>query len=106
MGLRVFRCVAVAGFAALLLHPGAGWAQSFPSEPVKIVVPFAAGGNADVTARLVTTVMQETLGQPVVIENRPGAGGMIGAGAAMSSKPDGHTLMLGTNSTVSVGPNL
>jgi tripartite-type tricarboxylate transporter receptor subunit TctC len=50
--------------------------------------------------------MQETLGQSVVIENRPGAGGMIGAGAAMSAKPDGHTLMLGTNSTVSVGPNL
>jgi tripartite-type tricarboxylate transporter receptor subunit TctC len=106
MGLKVFRCVAVACFAALLMHPGAGWAQSFPSEPIKIVVPFAAGGNTDVTARLVAPLMQEILGQPVIIENRAGAGGMIGAGAAMSSKPDGHTLMMGTNSTVSVGPNL
>jgi tripartite-type tricarboxylate transporter receptor subunit TctC len=106
MGLKVFRCVAVACFAALMLHPGAGWAQSFPSEPVKIIVPFAAGGNTDVTARLIAPLMQEILGQPVIIENRVGAGGMIGAGAAMASKPDGHTLMMGTNSTVSVGPNV
>jgi tripartite-type tricarboxylate transporter receptor subunit TctC len=107
MELRALGRVAVAGFASLLLHPDVpAWAQGFPSEPIKIVVPFAAGGNVDVTARLVAPVMQEVLGQPVVIENRAGAGGMVGAGAVMSSKADGHTLMMGSNSTVSVGPNI
>jgi tripartite-type tricarboxylate transporter receptor subunit TctC len=106
MEQKLFRWIAVAGLAALLLHPGAGWAQGFPREPVKIVVPFSAGGNVDVTARLVAPIMQEVLGQPVIVENRPGAGGMIAAGAVMSSSPDGHTLMMGSNSTVSVGPNL
>jgi tripartite-type tricarboxylate transporter receptor subunit TctC len=90
----------------MLLCPGAARSQTFPSEPIKIVVPFPAGGNTDVTARLIAPVMQEVLGQPVVIENRAGAGGMIGAGGVMSSKPDGHMLMMGTNSTVSVGPNI
>jgi tripartite-type tricarboxylate transporter receptor subunit TctC len=106
MELKVFRCVAAACLAALLMHSGAGWAQGFPSEPIKIVVPFSAGGNTDVTARLIAPVMQEILGQPVIVENRPGAGGMIAAGGVMSSKADGHTLMMGTNSTVSVGPNI
>jgi tripartite-type tricarboxylate transporter receptor subunit TctC len=106
MELKVFRNVAVACLASLLLHPAAGWAQGFPSEPIKIVVPFSAGGNVDVTARLVAPVMQEVLGQSVIVENRPGAGGMIAAGGVMSSKPDGHTLMMGSNSTVSVGPNI
>jgi tripartite-type tricarboxylate transporter receptor subunit TctC len=90
----------------MLLCPAAARSQTFPSEPIRIVVPFPAGGNTDVTARLIAPVMQEVLGQPVVIENRAGAGGMIGAGGVMSSKPDGHTLMMGTNSTVSVGPNI
>jgi tripartite-type tricarboxylate transporter receptor subunit TctC len=106
MGLKGFRNVAAACLAALLVQPAAGWAQAFPSEPVKIVVPFSAGGNTDVTARLIAPVMQEVLGQPVIVENRAGAGGMIGASGVMSSKPDGHMLMMGTNSTVSVGPNL
>jgi len=106
MGLNRARCAAIALFAALLLHPGAGWSQSFPSEPIKIIVPFSAGGNVDVTARLVAPIMHEILGQPVIVENRPGAGGMIAAGAVMSSKPDGHMLMMGSNSTVSIGPNV
>jgi tripartite-type tricarboxylate transporter receptor subunit TctC len=94
-------------FAAFLLHyPAAGWSQSFPSEPIRIIVPFSAGGNVDVTARAVAPVMSEILGQPVIIENRAGAGGMIGAGTAMSAKPDGHTLLMGSNSTLSVGPNV
>jgi tripartite-type tricarboxylate transporter receptor subunit TctC len=80
--------------------------QAFPSQPVHIIVPFAAGGNVDVTARAVAPIMSEVLGQPVVVENRPGAGGMTAAGFVMSSKPDGHTLMMGSNSTLSVGPNV
>lgn len=106
MGLTVARCAGIALLATMLLHPGAGWAQSFPSEPIKIVVPFPAGGNTDVTARLVAPVIQELLGQPVIVENRAGAGGMIAAQGVMSSRADGHMLMMGTNSTVSVGPNV
>lgn len=101
------RPVIAAVFAAVLAHcPGPAWAQTFPSEPIKIVVPFAAGGNVDVTARLVAPVMSEVLGQPLVVENRPGAGGMIGAGAVTSAKPDGHTLLMGSSSTLSISPNL
>jgi len=106
MRLTFRRCATLVLLTAIVLHPGAGRAQGFPSEPIKIVVPFSAGGNTDVTARLVAPVMQEVLGQPVIVENRPGAGGMIAAGGVMSAKPDGHTLMMGTNSTVSVGPNI
>ena len=101
------RRVISALFATLLaLAPQAGWSQSFPSEPIRIIVPFAAGGNVDVTARLVAPLISEILGQPVIVENRPGAGGLVGAGAALSAKPDGHTLMMGSNSTLSVGPNI
>jgi tripartite-type tricarboxylate transporter receptor subunit TctC len=101
------RRVIVAIFASLfVVLPPAAWSQSFPSEPIRIVVPFAAGGNVDVTARLVAPIMSETLSQPVIVENRPGAGGMVGAAAALGAKPDGHTLMMGSNSTLSVGPNV
>jgi tripartite-type tricarboxylate transporter receptor subunit TctC len=92
--------------AILAVYAQPSRAQTFPSEPIRIVVPFAAGGNVDVTARLVAPIMSETLGQPIVVENRPGAGGMIGAGAVMSAKPDGHTLLMGSNSSLSVGPNI
>src|SRR5262245_62604423 len=106
MDLRFSRRIALILCAASLLCPAPGWSQGFPSEPIKIIVPFAAAGNVDVTARLVAPLMQEILGQPVVVENRAGAGGMIGAGAAIGAKPDGHTLMMGSNSTLSIGPNV
>ena len=96
------RFVALA--VAVALTPGAAWSQAFPSQPIRIIVPFAAGGNVDVTARAVAPIMSDSLRQPVVVENRPGAGGMLAAGFVMSSKPDGHTLMMGSNSTLSVGP--
>ena len=106
MTLNVSRFVAIALLGTILLHPATGQSQSFPSEPIKIVVPFAAGGNVDVTARLVAPTIQEVLGQPVIVENRTGAGGMIGAAAAIGAKPDGHTLLMGSNSTLSIGPNV
>jgi tripartite-type tricarboxylate transporter receptor subunit TctC len=97
----------VAAFATLVvLVPGPGWPQAVPSQPIRIVVPFAAGGNVDVTARAIAPDMGAALGQTVVVENRPGAGGMIGAAAVMSAKPDGQTLLMGSNSSLSVGPNL
>ncbi len=89
--------------AAALMVPLAN-AQNFPSKPLRIVVPFGAGGVADLTARTVAQKLSESLGQPVVVENKPGAGG-VGAGDAVAkAEPDGHTLLLMSNGTaVSAG---
>ena len=81
-------------------------AQPYPSKPIKVIVPFAPGGNVDITARLVAPALSEALGQPVVVENKPGAGGTIGADMVAKSPPDGYTLLMGSNSTFSVAPSL
>src|SRR6266545_5025120 len=73
--------------------------EDFPTQTIKVVVPFAAGGGVDVVARIVAPRLSEVLGQSVVIENRGGAGGALGAGAVAQSPPDGYTLLLGTGST-------
>jgi tripartite-type tricarboxylate transporter receptor subunit TctC len=72
-------------------------AQDYPTRPIKIIVPFGAGGPADVTARLIGNVFQENFGQPFVVENRTGAGGVIGTLEAARSPPDGHTLLMMSN---------
>jgi len=82
------------------------WAQPYPSKPVRIIVPFVPGGNVDITARTVAPALGDALGQPVVVENRPGAAGMVGAQAMMGSPADGYTLMMGSNSSLAVAPNL
>src|SRR5690349_15355484 len=79
-------------------------AQAWPSKPIKIIVTFAPGGPADVMARVVGQHMSTILGQQLFVENRGGAGGTIGARAAAQAEPDGYTLMLGTTSTLVVGP--
>jgi tripartite-type tricarboxylate transporter receptor subunit TctC len=86
-------------FAILLLAcaPGAAGAQSYPARPIKMVVPFPPGGPVDVSARILGQHLPRTLGQTVVIENRAGAAGSLGARAVASADPDGYSLLCGTS---------
>ena len=89
---------------ALLLAPALALAQSYPSKPVRMIIPFAPGGASDFVGRIMQPKMAELLGQPIVVENRAGASGNIGLEAAAKSAPDGYTLFLGNVGTISVNP--
>src|SRR5947209_11912233 len=81
-------------------------AQTFPLRTVKVIVPVPPGGSTDAIARLVTLRMQAILGQPVIIENQPGAGGLIAARAVAAANPDGYTLLIGGIGTLAIGPSV
>jgi tripartite-type tricarboxylate transporter receptor subunit TctC len=92
--------LALSGLAALAwMTPGAAQAQAWPAKPIKAVVPFAAGSATDQIGRAFAGKMSEVLGQPLVIENRPGVNGMLGADAVAKAPADGYTVLFGTNST-------
>ncbi len=86
-----------------LCIPLAAYAQSFPSKPIRLVVPFQAGGGNDLLARIISQKFLEKWGQPVIVDNRPGAGGNVGADFVAKSAPDGHTILLATN-TLTMNP--
>jgi len=101
MGRWLLSLLAAAAFAC-----GAASAQPFPNKPIRVIIGFAAGGPADVMARLVAQRMPQILGQPFIIENRPGAGGSIAAKFVAESDPDGYTLLLGNTSNQVISPAL
>jgi tripartite-type tricarboxylate transporter receptor subunit TctC len=95
-------CVLAAGL--LLVSPAAS--QTYPSRPIKLIVPLGAGGATDLNARVLAEKLGERLGQPVVVENRPGAEGIIGVDAAAKSPADGYTLVLGSSTTLAANYSL
>jgi tripartite-type tricarboxylate transporter receptor subunit TctC len=97
---------AAAVFAAALAAPWAGAQGKWPTRPVTLIVPFSAGGTTDIVARLVGAKLQQMWGQPVVIEDRPGAGGNIGAGVVAKAQPDGYTLLVPSGSILTVNPHI
>jgi tripartite-type tricarboxylate transporter receptor subunit TctC len=91
-------CLSPAGSAAL--------AQSFPSKPIRVVIPFVAGGSSDIVGRAIASKFQEILGQPGVVENRPGANGSIAAEFVAKAEPDGHTILVGSIGVFSINAAL
>ncbi len=91
---------------ALAGVPAVAQAQAYPSKPIRLIVTFAAGGGTDLAARAVAPKLAEALGQPVVVENRAGANGAVGAEATAKSPADGYTLMVGAAGTLAVAPHL
>lgn len=97
---RPFRHALLAGFAAAVLAPGAALAQAWPTKPIRWVVAYPAGGGSDFLARQLAPQLGKQLGQTIVIDNRPGAAGMIGTDNAAKSPPDGYTIVTGDNGAI------
>ncbi len=92
---RLMQALALAAFPTLALSAGDALAQSWPSKPISLIVPFPAGGTTDVLARALADKLTQSLGQSVIVESKPGAGATVGADYVAKAKPDGHTLLVG-----------
>jgi tripartite-type tricarboxylate transporter receptor subunit TctC len=104
--MRAVSIRAITGLMIALASLASAPAQEFPSKPVRFIVPYAAGGSGDLLARLLGNKLSSVWGQQVVVDNRAGAGGLIGTEAAARSEPDGHTLYLGTDGPLTVAATL
>jgi tripartite-type tricarboxylate transporter receptor subunit TctC len=91
-------------FFAVLMAAGTAMAQTWPAKPVRIVVTFPPGGSSDIVARLIAVPLQAELGQPIIIDNKPGAGSTIGAYEVARAEPDGYTFMLSNSAPISISP--
>ena len=97
MTMRIF-------LSMVLLAAGTASAQTWPAKPISVVVTFSPGGSSDIVARLIGGPLQARLGQPVIVDNRPGAGGTIGAAVVAKAAPDGYTLLLSNSAPISISP--
>ena len=102
-----FTLLRIAAFAlSLSALPQLAKAQSYPSKPIRLIVPFQAGSAPDAIARVVAQHMQQTLGQNITVDNKPGASGAIGAAEAAKAAPDGYTIFGGSNTILAANPSL
>ena len=104
--MRAIRVTAALAALLLLWPLSAATAQDYPSKPIRFVVPYAAGGSGDLLARLLGDKLGKLWGQQVVVDNKPGAGGLIGTEAAAHAEPDGYTIYLATDGPVTIAPTL
>jgi tripartite-type tricarboxylate transporter receptor subunit TctC len=105
--MRALRiCAAITCIAAMLATSGVALAQAYPVKPLRLVVPFGPGGSNDIVARILAQKLTESIGQPVIVENRPGAGGTVGTDLVVKSAPDGYTIMIGATSTIAANVGL
>ena len=101
---RKWMAQAAAGSLAIGLAPQAFAQSDWPKGPIKLIVPYAAGGANDITLRMVSKHVSEKIGQPIVIDNRPGAGGVVGTSVVAKAPPDGYTIGVGATSTLIATP--
>src|SRR5260221_14405685 len=101
--MRLLHCIVG---SALVLSAVSASAQSWPAKPIRVMVPFPPGGSTDIVARIMAQQLEKPLGQPLVVENRGGAGGTIGAAAGAKAAPDGYLLTFGSTSTHVVAPSV
>src|SRR5438445_5136211 len=105
LGVRRRGFITLLGGTVLMLAAGANATESFPTRPMRLIVPYPAGGGTDIVGRVLGQKLHESLGQPIVIDNRGGAGGTIGTALAAKSAPDGYTLLLVPTSHV-INPSI
>ena len=104
--LIILAALAAGGTLAALPGAAAWSAETYPDKPLRLIVGFAPGGGADALTRIIAEGLSKQLGQQVIVENRPGADGVLAAQATSSAKPDGYTLLMGTNTAMVAVPSL